>query len=609
MGLFDFLKKKPMTTQLPIETKSLPKSINPGKAVAEKIEIDGSKVELLRKTFISFDVETTGLSPTIDRIVEIGAMLFIDSVPVKSFRTLINPNVNISASASAINHITNAMLVSAPIEQDVYPQFIEFLGEALNENIIMCAHNARFDFDFLCNTLSRLGYDANIRYVDTLSLSRKYIKGLENYKQGTVANAFGLVNDAAHRAVSDAEICGRILCGILNRVDDALAEEKKQIEQAAPAKEELEVCAYIQNIIEKNGRDISWLRYSRNSNNYVDVTCLYTFLKFKFSKKGKYVIVRNNIASGIDMPTEPCTISEDGTIYIRVYFNSPFDLEPLSGYIISVYRDCYTSMQEYIGMGNYALCKAEQSIRMLRSISRAEMETLLLDAVNREYDSATATVQVEQSISREDVVVNAIHSRVPFSEIRNLGNWEKGFDKGHPYWERGEMARKVGRIEEAISLLDKARHNGYDAPALYESYAKAYRRIKDYDNEIVILEEGIARKSSSEGGALEARRDTAIKLLFVQQESERKAQEKAQEKAQTKEQTTQKAKGKETVASMPKHPLGRTIIQMTDDGTVIKVFETINSAVKEIGISSKSIRDAANGVQKHAGGYCWKYKE
>lgn len=48
---------------------------------------------------------------------------------------------------------------------------------------------------------------------------------------------------------------------------------------------------------------------------------------------------------------------------------------------------------------------------------------------------------------------------------------------------------------------------------------------------------------------------------------------------------------------------------MTDDGTIIKEFDTIASVVKEVGINSKSIRDAANGVQKHAGGYCWKYKE
>lgn len=606
MGLFDFLKKKAESKQQLTKTQPQLKTIRPSKAATEKIEVDVTTAESLRKNFIAFDVETTGFSASTDRIVEIGAVIFVDGAPVKSFGTLVNPKTSIAASASAVNHITDAMLATAPLEQEVYPQFVEFLGEAQKGDIIMCAHNARFDFDFLCNTLSRLGYDANIRYCDTLSLSRKYIKGLENYKQCTVESYFGLTNDASHRAESDAEVCGKILCGILNHIDEAMAEEKNQIEQVAPVKEELEVSAYIQSIIEKNGGDISWLRYRRNSSNYVDATCLYTFLKFKFAKKGKYIIVRNDVASGINLPAEPCTVSEGGTTYIRLYFDSPFDLEPLSRYIFSIYSDCYKSMQEYIGTSNHAKRKAEQSIRMLKAISHAEMETLLLDAGNRVYNATAVVVQVEPLISRENVAINEKHSRVPLSEILSIGNWEKGFDIGYPYWERGETARKDGRIEEAIRLFDKSRYNGYNAPALYESYAKAYRQIKDYDNEIVILDECIERESNSKYGVLEARRDKAIKLLFAQQEAERKELEKARAKEQK---AAQKANEIEAASSKPKQPRGRSIIQMTDDGTVIKEFETIASAVYEVGISSKSIRDAANGVQKHAGGYCWKYKE
>lgn len=605
MGLFDFLKKKPELKQQLTKIQPEITTSHPRKVVAEKIDVDVTNAESLRKTFIAFDVETTGLSATSDRIVEIGAVMFVDGAPFKSFGSLVNPKTNIAASASAVNHITDAMLATAPTELEVYPKVVEFLDEALKGNIIMCAHNAKFDFDFLCNTLSRLGYDANIRYTDTLNLSRKYIKGLENYKQCTVERYFGLTNDAVHRAASDAEICGKILCGILNHIDDAMAEEKKQMEQAVPVKEELEVCAYIQSIIEKNGGDISWLRYRRNSSGYVDVTNLYTILKFKFSKRRKYIIVRKDVANGIDLPTEPCTVSEGGTTYIRIYFNSPFNLEPLSRYIFSIYRDCYKSMHQYIGMSNNAKREAEQSIRMLKAISYSEMDTLLLDAGSREYDATATVVQVEPLISREDVTINAKHSRVPLSKILNLGNWGKGFDLGYPYWERGEIARKDVRIEETISLLDKARNNGYNAPALYELYAKAYHQIKDYDNEIVILEEGIDREPSSKDGILKARRDKAIKLLFAQQEAERKDLEKAKAKEQKAAQKTIKI---EAAVSGNKQQRGRSIVQMTDDGTVIKEFETIASAVNEVGISSKCIRDAANGVQKHAGGYCWKYK-
>ena len=285
---------------------------------------------------------------------------------------------------------------------------------------------------------------------------------------------------------------------------------------------------------------------------------------------------------------------------MRVYFRSPLDLTPLSNYIFSAYSDCYNSMNEYMSVSNYTKKEAEQSLSMLKSISKSAMKELLFDAKNRGYDETEVNLNIEKVISREDVIINGLHNRVSLNKIRNIGNWEKGFDAGYPYWERGETARKNGKVDEAIALFDKARYNGYDAPALYDSYAKAYRKIKDYDNEILILDEGIMRRTRHDVGTLEARRDKAIKLLFAKQEAERIAKEKSD---------FLKANKKEDAISEPSKRRGRQIIQMTDDGTIIKEFDTIASAVKEVGVNSKSIRDAANGVQKHAGGYCWKYKD
>lgn len=93
------------------------------------------------------------------------------------------------------------------------------------------------------------------------------------------------------------------------------------------------------------------------------------------------------------------------------------------------------------------------------------------------------------------IEINPYHNRVPINEIKNFDNWEKGFDEGMPYWEDGDAERKKGNIEKAISLFDKARYYGYEAPALYNSYAMAYRKLKDYDNEIAILDEAIKRFS------------------------------------------------------------------------------------------------------------------
>lgn len=601
MSIFDFFKKKTDTkTQVKEETKAeLP--VQHGIAISKRIELNAQNENNIRNCFIAFDVETTGLSPTSDRIIEIGAVMFQNGAVHKVFSSLVNPGVSISQSASAVNHITNAMLAAAPSEREIYPQLIDFLGDALCGKIVMCAHNAKFDFDFLCNTLSRLGFNANIEYVDTLSLSRRYLHGLENYKQNTIEEFLGLVNSSSHRAASDAENCGYILCRLLDVAKEYLEAEKKQIEQAKPTSQELEVCAFIQSIIAQKGGDTKLLRFRKNSSGYVDVCCLYNFLKVKFAKKGNYIIIKSNCLTSTNYITEPCTQSEGGTDYVRVYFSSPFELESLSDYIYETFADCHKSMEEYASYSNYRRQEIENSVRLMHALSNEEISSLLNIAREREYAPITIPEASESHISRDDVVISAIHNRIPLKEIRNARNWDKGFELGFPYWEKGEEERKNGNFVVAIELFDKARLNGYAAPALYNSYAMAYRQLKDYSNEIAILDEGIARMPE-QSSAWNARRDKAIKLLFTQQENERKTAEKAKQKAE-------KAAKIEAAASVPKQPRGRAILQMDDDGNIIKEFDTIAAAVQEVGVSSKSIRDAANGVQKRAAGYRWMYKE
>lgn len=103
--------------------------------------------------------------------------------------------------------------------------------------------------------------------------------------------------------------------------------------------------------------------------------------------------------------------------------------------------------------------------------------------------------------SKKDADKN--NERVPVTQIQNANNWKAGFKSGFSLWEDGEKERKAGNIEKAISLYDEARKKGYFAPALYKSYAMAYRKVKDLDSEIEILEEGIARFESARSGNYE----------------------------------------------------------------------------------------------------------
>lgn len=600
MSVIDFFKNR-------FETKSVNENLpvfqpKQGNVVSRRIELNSKNEAEIRNCFIAFDVETTGLNPISDRIVEIGAVMFQGGKVVKTFSSLVNPEVRISNSASAINHITNDMLVKAPTEDVVYPKLIEFLDEALCGKIVMCAHNAKFDFDFLCNTLSRIGFDAEIVYVDTLRIARKYLDGLENYKQNTLEKYFGLVNSAAHRAASDAENCGKILLHLLDIADKSFEKEKLYFEQSKPSSQELEVCAYVQSVIADRGGNTELIRFRKNNSGYVDVSCVYNFLRFKFAKKGKYIIVKKNKHIEKLYITEQCTQSEGGNDYLRVYFSSPFDLngEEISEYIYKEFSKCYESVDRSIKCGNYDKEEIEDSLNLMCSLKNEEIQLLLNVVRMQEYLPISIEDIIPPQISRSDVRISAIHKRVPLSKIQNAKNWNKGFEMGFPYWEKGESERKNGNLERAIEFFDEARIKGYNAPALYKSYALAYRQMKDYSNEIVILDEGIVRmpEQSSEW---EARINKAINLLYAQQEKERKAIEKRKQDADRNLRT------KNDVLDIKK-PHGRAILQMDEDGNIIKEFETITAASQEVGVNSKSIREAAKGIQKHAGGFRWKYK-
>lgn len=181
-------------------------------------DVDAEIVRNLSQRFIAFDVETTGLHTHTDRIVEIGAVLFENGEPVSTFSTLVNPGISMPEKATEICHITNEMLSAAPSEEQVYPELLRFLGDALSCGTFMCAHNARFDLDMLRHTLVRLGYQADIRYVDTLKLSWRCLPGMPNYKQPTLAAQLGIAAGTAHRAADDALVCGRLLVHMLPKL-------------------------------------------------------------------------------------------------------------------------------------------------------------------------------------------------------------------------------------------------------------------------------------------------------------------------------------------------------------------------------------------------------
>ena len=165
--------------------------------------------------FVAFDLETTGLSPQLDRIVEIGAVKFVDGREVARYGLLVNPEMSMPPGASAVNGITDAMLVGKPTIREVLPEFLAFIDQA-----VLVAHNASFDLGFISSAMGRLGRGRLTNdFVDTRVMAQKAFSGRSNYKLQSLAVDLGVKALDAHRAEDDARVCQEVFQACLKQLN------------------------------------------------------------------------------------------------------------------------------------------------------------------------------------------------------------------------------------------------------------------------------------------------------------------------------------------------------------------------------------------------------
>lgn len=159
---------------------------------------------------IAFDLETTGLSPTENRIIEIGAVRIKNREIVEEFSTFVDPEIPIPEKITEITHITDDMVSGAPKEEEAVRKFIEFAGSG-----VLCAHNADFDTSFIRAACQRLGIEYKFTYFDSLALSRAALPHLKNHKLDTVAKEYKLGDFDHHRALDDTKTLAGIVLKII----------------------------------------------------------------------------------------------------------------------------------------------------------------------------------------------------------------------------------------------------------------------------------------------------------------------------------------------------------------------------------------------------------
>jgi DNA polymerase III epsilon subunit len=150
--------------------------------------------------YIILDLETTGLDPQLEGILEIAAVKLEHGRTGEVFHRLIRPSVEISPASQAIHGITDEMVADAPPIEAVLDELLAFLGDWP-----LVAHNAPFDLGFLNRALGLTGRPAltNAAY-DTLEIAREVLPEQRSFKLESLCRLFGHEALQFHRAIDDA---------------------------------------------------------------------------------------------------------------------------------------------------------------------------------------------------------------------------------------------------------------------------------------------------------------------------------------------------------------------------------------------------------------------
>ena len=145
------------------------------------------------------DIETTGTGAKTGKITEIAIFVHNGTKIVDSFSTLINPECHIPYFITKLTGIDDEMVKDAPRFYEVAKKVVELTAGA-----VFVAHNVNFDYKFIQEEFSRLGYGFKRKTMCTVRLGRKYLPGHASYSLGKICSDLNIPIDGRHRAAGDA---------------------------------------------------------------------------------------------------------------------------------------------------------------------------------------------------------------------------------------------------------------------------------------------------------------------------------------------------------------------------------------------------------------------
>lgn len=156
-------------------------------------------------TFVCFDIETTGLMPTRDKIIEIGALKIREKRIVGKFQAFLNPKMKLTKQIIELTGINDEMLENAREAEEVIKEFVDFC-----EDEVIVGHNIKFDFSFIKVYAKNQNIPFEKKAIDTLKLAREFHGELDSKSLENMCKFYGIHNKNAHRAYDDAEATAKL---------------------------------------------------------------------------------------------------------------------------------------------------------------------------------------------------------------------------------------------------------------------------------------------------------------------------------------------------------------------------------------------------------------
>lgn len=165
-------------------------------------ENKGNSLFEFPESFTVIDLETTGLTPLYDKIIEVSAIKVRHGKITDQFSSLVNQkDVYIDGYITALTGITQEMLDNSPSIEDVFPKYIEFIS-----GDIVLGHNVNFDVNFIYDECRKEGLpDFKNDFVDTMRLSRRLHPEFKHHRLKDLSNRYKLNPSGSHRGLVDCE--------------------------------------------------------------------------------------------------------------------------------------------------------------------------------------------------------------------------------------------------------------------------------------------------------------------------------------------------------------------------------------------------------------------